>query len=155
MTTRSGTIPSLHALRALSILLVLLSHCFLHARPSGRTTAILLSMAANGTVGVSIFFVISGFLITTLLLEEQQRFGKIDLRDFYLRRVFRILPAFFTYLLTIALLAALGVLVVSGEQLWRALTFTMDYLPRKNWCVGHTWSLSVEEIVSVKLPVDA
>jgi len=145
MANQSKTIPSLYGLRAISILLVILSHCFLHARPHNLITKLLLAFAGNGTVGVSIFFVISGFLITILLLKERSRFGSIDIPDFYLRRVFRILPAFLLYIWAIAGLASAGILAIPSQQFWHALTFTMDYVPEKNWFLGHVWSLSVEE----------
>lgn len=145
MANQSKTIPSLYGLRAISILLVILSHCFLHARPHNLVTKLLLAFAGNGTVGVSIFFVISGFLITILLLKERSRFGSIDIPDFYLRRVFRILPAFLLYIWAIAGLASAGILAIPSQQFWHALTFTMDYVPEKNWFLGHVWSLSVEE----------
>ena len=145
MTSQSKTIPSLYGIRAISILLVVVSHCFLRTRGEGRAEKILLALAGNGTVGVSIFFVVSGFLITLLLLKERSHAGSVDLRDFYLRRVFRILPAFLIYIAVIAVLTLAGSLSVPWQQFWRALTFTMDYVPEKNWFLGHVWSLSVEE----------
>ena len=145
MTSTSTTIPSLYGLRAISILLVILSHCFLHARSNDPVSKLLLGLAGNGSVGVSIFFVISGFLITILLLKEQRPFGNINIPDFYLRRAFRILPAFLLYVMVIAVLASAGVLAVPSQQFWRALTLTMDYVPERNWFLGHIWSLSVEE----------
>jgi peptidoglycan/LPS O-acetylase OafA/YrhL len=145
MANQSKTIPSLYGLRAISILLVILSHCFLRARSHNLATKLLLALAGNGSVGVSIFFVISGFLITILLLKERSRFGSIDISDFYLRRVFRILPAFLLYIWATACLASAGVLAIPLQQFWHALTFTMDYVPEKNWFLGHVWSLSVEE----------
>ena len=145
MASQSKTIPSLYGLRAISILLVILSHCFLHARPHNLVTKILLALAGNGSIGISIFFVISGFLITIVLLKERFRFGSINIPDFYLRRVFRILPAFLLYILAIAALASAGILAIPSQQFWHALTFTMDYVPEKNWFLGHVWSLSVEE----------
>ena len=145
MASQSKIIPSLYGLRAISILLVILSHCFLHSRPHDLLTKLLLALSGNGSVGVSIFFVISGFLITILLLKERSRFGSIDITDFYLRRVFRILPAFVVYISVIAALTSAGILTVPSQQFWHALTFTMDYVPEKNWFLGHVWSLSVEE----------
>jgi peptidoglycan/LPS O-acetylase OafA/YrhL len=99
-----------------------------------------------GNLGVTVFFVISGFLITTLLLSEQAREHRIDLPAFYGRRAFRILPAATTYLLVLALLAAAPSRVRLGTLDWlHALTFTMNYHQHRAWVVGHLWSLSVEE----------
>ena len=145
MSNQSKTIPSLHGLRAISIVLVIVSHCFLHTRGQSAAAKALLALAGNGTVGVSIFFVVSGFLITLLLLRERCNAGQIDLSDFYLRRVFRILPAFVVYVAVVAVLTSAGVLSIPSQQFWHALTFTMDYVTEKNWFLGHVWSLSVEE----------
>lgn len=78
--------PELDGLRAISILLVLISHAGLgHIIPGG--------------LGVTVFFFVSGFLITSLLIEERERAGKIDLYKFYLRRFWRLLPPLFFFLI--------------------------------------------------------
>lgn len=90
-------IPSLDGLRAVAILLVFVAHAGLdHIVPGG--------------FGVTIFFFLSGYLITTLLRREFDRFGSIDLWQFYLRRVLRIWPAFYLVLLCGAALTLLHVL---------------------------------------------
>jgi len=96
-------------------------------------------------MGVTAFFVISGFLITTLLLEERRETGAIDLRAFYLRRTFRILPAYWVYLGVVAVLAAAGIVIASFGGFAHALSFTTDYVNPDSWVLNHTWSLSVEE----------
>lgn len=98
----------------------------------------------NGNRGVSVFFVISGFLITSLLLQEEQRCGKISLRDFYIRRAFRILPPFWVFLAGVVLFWKLGVFETSWGNLGVAFAFLRDYVGG-NWWTGHSWSLSVEE----------
>jgi peptidoglycan/LPS O-acetylase OafA/YrhL len=140
-------IPSLDGLRAVSILLVILSHCLYHVPVNGRLQFDALAVVAgSGATGVSVFFVISGFLITSLLIKEKERFGNISLRGFYLRRVFRILPAFYLYLAVVAALAWLGIIAADKYSFAKALTFTTDYGSRATtWVLGHTWSLSVEE----------
>src|SRR5690349_10898844 len=75
---RLGHVPALDGVRGIAILLVLAFHFF------GVT---------GGTTGVDVFFVLSGFLITTLLLEERAATGRVDLRAFYVRRARRLLPA--------------------------------------------------------------
>jgi peptidoglycan/LPS O-acetylase OafA/YrhL len=153
MSNIAKRVPSLDGLRALSVLLVITSHCFLRVRGHGVLSTWLLALAGNGTVGVSIFFVISGFLITMLLIKEEVRYGTICLKDFYIRRAFRILPAFLTYVGIIWLLSATGVFDVQPRQFVRALTFTMDYGSNGSWYLGHIWSLSVEEQFYLIWPV--
>lgn len=98
----------------------------------------------NGNRGVSVFFVISGFLITSLLLKEEQVTGKISIRDFYIRRVFRILPPFWVFLAVVALLWELGTIETSWASLGIAFAFLRDFV-RGDWWTGHSWSLSIEE----------
>jgi peptidoglycan/LPS O-acetylase OafA/YrhL len=95
-------------------------------------------------MGVMIFFALSGYLITTRLLDEHRKNGRISLRDFYLRRAFRILPPALTYLGVVTLLASLGVIVCSWSSISGALLFYINYLNEPGY-VGHFWSLSVEE----------
>ena len=82
-------IPSLDGLRALSIMLVLMSHT-LKAQAMGKSQ--FEGIRSYATVGVIMFFVISGFLITSLLLNEKNRRERIDIRRFYMRRILRIIP---------------------------------------------------------------
>src|ERR1700722_9087674 len=94
----SGRIPTLDGLRAVAILVVMLSH----ANHGDERIAQL------GHMGVLIFFALSGYLITTRLLAEYQSTGRVSLRDFYLRRAFRILPPAVTYLAILWLLTLTG-----------------------------------------------
>ena len=99
-----------------------------------------------GNNGVTIFFVISGFVIVRSLLQEEREFGGLSLKGFYARRTFRIVPPIVLYLSVILACAAFG-LVAVDPTIFRVLTFTCN-LPDAN-CGGilgaHTWSLSVEE----------
>ena len=100
-----GYIPALDGWRALSIGLVILHHS--QVRCSIPVLAPLLqSLSRAGEVGVELFFSISGLLICSRLLDEESRSGAISVKNFYLRRFFRILPAACFYLITLALLAA-------------------------------------------------
>ena len=150
-------IPSLDGLRAVSILLVLLSHSFKDVHPGqGLHHGLLAIVGACGANGVSVFFAISGFLITSLLIKERARFGKISLSGFYIRRAFRILPAFAAFILVMWILAHRGVISIDPHQFLYAITFTMDYMGHvgapNDWFLGHVWSLSVGGAV---LPVVA
>jgi len=141
----SRRIPSLDGLRALSIGLVLLEHL------SG-TTHFPLSLANVrqymgdvGSFGVRIFFIISGFLITSLLIEERKKTGRISLKDFYVRRAFRIFPAAYVFLGVVFLLSRFGAIQLLPGDLLAAATYTMNFhQPQSHWLV-HLWSLSVEE----------
>lgn len=119
--------PSLDGLRAISILLVITNH-------SG------FGIPYGGVFGVQIFFVISGYLITRLLQEEHAKYGSIELRAFYIRRCFRIVPAAFAFIAVAALLQPRV-----RAELPYALTYTMCYHLNGSYLLGHLWSLSVEE----------
>jgi peptidoglycan/LPS O-acetylase OafA/YrhL len=138
--TVKGRIPGLDGLRAVSILLVLAAHALgtKHLPYWPRSHML-------GDAGVRTFFVISGFLITTLLLRERAKTGGISLAGFYVRRVFRIFPAFYTYLGVIAILVAIGWIAVPTRDLIFAATYTMNFHADRAWWVGHLWSLAVEE----------
>jgi len=139
--TSAVRLPSLDGLRAISITLVILSHvAALHLTRSLEQ----LWRIDAGNLGVRTFFVISGFLITSLLLDERRTTGTVSLARFYLRRTCRIMPAFFVFLLAMALAAALGWQTLSGHSLLHAATYTSNYAVT-DWPVGHSWSLSVEE----------
>lgn len=106
-----------------------------------------------GTFGVRVFFVISGFLITAQLLAEHQTTATLSLRNFYRRRIFRILPVWACYVGVVVVLAALGAVALRQGDLLHALTFTMNYHPDRAWELGHLWSLSVEEQFYVGWPL--
>src|SRR6185503_4239118 len=136
-------IASLDGLRGISILMVLFGHLtgtrnFL-PREFGRITGDL------GNLGVRVFFIISGYLITSLLFHEIEKRGRVDLKGFYIRRVFRIFPAFYAYLAVIGAAAALGLVHLGRWDAVAAATYTVNYVPDRAWVVGHIWSLSVEE----------
>jgi peptidoglycan/LPS O-acetylase OafA/YrhL len=134
---QSDRIPTLDGLRAVAILIVIASHVF-HSNPK---------VAALGHMGVLIFFALSGYLITARLLVEYRSSGRISLRDFYLRRAFRILPPALVYLGVLALLSTLGLVICSGPAIRSALFFYTNYIDvgLNGWRAGHFWSLSVEE----------
>jgi peptidoglycan/LPS O-acetylase OafA/YrhL len=145
-------IPSLDGCRALSILLVILSHlcttpAFQAFDPYARF------MYHFGPFGVEVFFVISGFLITTLLLNEERRNGSVSIKEFYIRRAFRIWPVAYAYLLVVAVLAWNQVISVAPHHFFYAGTFLMNQVEETNWFTGHFWSLANEEQFYVIWPV--
>jgi peptidoglycan/LPS O-acetylase OafA/YrhL len=130
-----------------SIVLVLICHSTPALRRAGLPN--LANLVRESRIGVDVFFVISGFLITLLLLRESDREGSISLRGFYSRRALRILPALAAYLAFVAALALAGVVRTTGAD-WLAVstcTINWTWLFRHHppWQLGHLWSLSVEE----------
>src|SRR5712692_9378521 len=137
-------IPSLDGLRAISIAFVVLGHLTgTRHFPSSLDAAHVFAGP-----GVRVFFVISGLLTTTLLLKELDQTGRISITGFYLRRAFRIFPAFYTYLAAVALFG----LARPGE-LVRAATYTINYVEGRSWIVAHIWSLAVEEQFYILWPL--
>ncbi len=146
----------LDLLRLLAIMLVLGRHM----RPppatlSGGWSSILLSWQRGGWVGVDLFFVLSGFLISGLLFAESKSRGRLSIARFYTRRGWKIYPPFFA-LIAITMIVNL----IHGWPVvrWRVFTwplaselmFLQSYLPGL-W--NHTWSLAVEEHFYVLLPL--
>jgi len=136
----TASIPSLDGIRAIAVTLVFLAH-------SG------LEQHIPGGLGVTIFFVLSGFLITTLLRIEQARNGGISFSAFYLRRVLRLMPPLLLVVLGAVLLARFGVIggEVSGAGVLATLLYLGNYYVIANDFAGLpsglavVWSLAVEE----------
>lgn len=137
MALGNNRIPSLDGWRAVALGVVLCSH-LLHAMPQGLAREWLSLVTETAMTG---FFVLSGYLITGLLVREEERTGRMDLGRYFARRVLRIVPPYYAYLAAIAVLGAAD---------WRSLaagaSFTFGY---SSWSasplLGHTWSLSMEE----------
>ena len=132
----SGRIPCVDGYRAVAILAVIASH---QISGGGRVWAL-------GHMGVTIFFVISGFLITLLMLRERREFGEVSLAAFYKRRALRILPASIVFFIAVLLMQQIGIYSVSKGTWVRALTYTACFFNDFNSDVlSHMWSLAVEE----------
>ena len=138
-----GRIPGLDGLRAIAVIMVIMAHA---CQTTGFPKFDFLSLIApHGGLGVEIFFVISGFLITNLLLREIRRTQRISLKSFYVRRSLRIFPAYACLLLTVFVVAQLGFASVTSRDWLAAVTYTLNFVHRPAWEVGHGWSLSIEE----------
>ncbi|MGH3096643.1 MAG: acyltransferase family protein [Streptosporangiales bacterium] len=139
--------PDVEGLRGIAVVAVLLYHASL-------------PFVTGGYVGVDIFFVISGFLITGLLLREIEGTGTISIRGFYARRAKRLLPSFTVVLVAVAalswaLFSPVRRLIVAGDVIasgvyvinWRLVSRAIDYLAAgtQESPVQHFWSLAVEE----------
>ena len=140
---KAAWIPGLDGLRGLSIALVFAGH--LGGGRGFLPADVMRHFGDLANLGVRVFFVISGFLITGLLIRETEAKGRISLGEFYYRRAFRILPAFYTFLAAAAIAQALGVISLKSGDLVHAATFTTNYHHDRAWWLGHIWSLSVEE----------
>ena len=128
-------------LRAISVLMVILGHSVW----PGRTGKFFASIR-QGSLGVAIFFVISGFLITHLLLKELNRTETISLKRFYVHRAFRILPPFYVFLAVVGVRSLLHIEPVSLSNFACAGLYVWNYnLHFSDWILGHLWSLSLEE----------
>ena len=134
MSQTRGRLASLDGIRAFAVLAVMADHTGL-------------GFARAGYLGVDVFFVLSGYLITTILLDEQDRTGSISLRRFYGRRALRLYPAL---VLTCLLALILTPGRVPGASILVALTYLQDIaISTGGWHTGfglwHTWSLAIEE----------
>jgi peptidoglycan/LPS O-acetylase OafA/YrhL len=132
-------LASLDGLRGVAVLTVMFFHATLYRGP----------FPSGGFLGVDFFFVLSGFLITALLMQEWQRAGGVALGAFYARRALRLLPALFALIAVILLVP--GVFYQSSRP-WRAAGLAA--LHTTNWVMAfggnvgfldHTWSLTIEE----------
>jgi peptidoglycan/LPS O-acetylase OafA/YrhL len=138
-TSTHSRIPSLDGLRALSIALVLVAH-FSYSNGSPIRHSALMDVYAH--YGVRIFLVLSGYLITTLLRREQEQTGTINLRRFYVRRVYRLMPAAYLYLIVVTVVFRQS---LPHKYLVAAYLYLTSYALHSPWVLMHLWSLSVEE----------
>jgi peptidoglycan/LPS O-acetylase OafA/YrhL len=139
---------ALDGLRGISIILVILSHSLENFQLGGLASGIYF-----GKIGVYIFFVISGFLITTLLLKEKMKYGEVSLKGFYIRRSFRILPLVYLYLAVLFLLNIIYNLKITGFSFLMSSLFLKNLqLKNLDWYTNHLWSLAVEEQFYLIIP---
>jgi len=151
---RGQEIPALTGLRGIAIALVLVYHTNFDRLP-------------GGFLGVDLFFVLSGFLITTLLIEERNAKGRLGLRDFWLRRAKRLLPALIALLIALTIFIDIHAWIsgASSNPTWNPFYFRPSALSTlffsANWHaiwttdhsevfslhqpLAHTWSLAIEE----------
>lgn len=137
-------LPSLNGLRAVSIIIVLLFHLLRFTFDINLDIVFRIPIF-NGRFGVNVFFVVSGFIITTLLLEEERKIGEISFRNFYARRSLRIFPAYYFLLLVYLGLQLLSVIQIPLSAWVTALTYTKYLNYHIEYYTSHAWSLSVEE----------
>lgn len=149
----NGRMPSLDGWRAVSIIMVLAAHST-HTPGFSDAWGIkaCFPLLFDGNLGVRFFFVISGFLITYLLIQEHERNGKVSLWNFYIRRALRILPVYLAYLAVVAVLQCFTDLHQDPITWVGDMTFTTNFWPR-GIISGQLWSLSVEEQFYLLWPI--
>lgn len=141
--SKSIHLPGLNGLRALAALSVLWGHIYLPSMGdwgmAGRE--FILPVLADG---VTLFFVISGFLITYLLLNEQAKSGTVNIPKFYMRRILRIWPIYFVYMLVA--LTATGTWGEGGLGWYLLFAANVPFILSVGiWPIAHYWSIGVEE----------
>ncbi|HTR31823.1 MAG TPA: acyltransferase [Puia sp.] len=159
MSSKKIHFPALDSLRAIAMLLVFAAHL----EPAAETVGVRIAWSADGAIGaagLTLFFVLSGFLITYLLLAEQNDRQKIDTPHFYLRRILRIWPLYFLivaigqFLIPITGLFGLdSIYGTNAPDYWKASLYYLLFLPNLafifvspvNPMLGHTWSIGAEE----------
>ncbi len=146
--SRTGYLPSLDGWRAVAILSVIAVHDHAYV-VFGQSLRLLQNY---GSLGVVLFFAISGVLIPWRILEEETLTGSFHLKFFYIRRLLRIQPAALAYLALLAALTLAGLMEISWHHWAGALLMYENFLYRDdlaNWTygffTGHFWTLAVEE----------
>jgi peptidoglycan/LPS O-acetylase OafA/YrhL len=149
LDTSSARQPGLDLMRALAILWVMLWHMHFALRPGAWT-----GPGSYGWIGVDLFFVLSGYLIGSQLVRPYTRGARPSIPGFYLRRAFRVLPAYLTVLLFYFAIPIFRE-APGLSPAWQFLTFTenfrIDYL--HDQAFSHVWSLCVEEHFYLVLPL--
>ncbi|NOV03750.1 acyltransferase family protein [Paenibacillus planticolens] len=146
--------PGLDGIRALSVLAVIAYH-------------LNWGWASGGFLGVSVFFVLSGYLITDMLIEERKNKNRIDLKRFWIRRIRRLLPAMLSMIAAVAVFLVISnpsrLVSIQGD-IWSAVTYTSNWYNIFHHVsyfesfgppspLGHLWSLAIEEQFYVLWPL--
>lgn len=150
----AGHIPALDGIRGLAILLVMIQHLWIPLPETGLCSSWLNTLAGLGWTGVDLFFVLSGFLITGILIDAKGT--PHFFQNFYMRRILRIFPLYYGVLVVVFLivyhippLRSRGVEMMAQSQLWAWLygtnILTTFFPERSLYFLGHFWSLAVEE----------
>ncbi|QDE82933.1 acyltransferase family protein [Myxococcus xanthus] len=152
-------VKQVDGLRAIAIIWVFILHCIwcigmfiprdaLMAVVNEHATHPLFTFFIRGDLGVDLFFVISGFLISGMLVRELETRGEINLLQFYSRRLLRLMPAYVVVLLLFCLL--------SGENwrfAWANLLYVNNFIPTAQQCMKWAWSLAIEEQFYLLFPL--
>jgi peptidoglycan/LPS O-acetylase OafA/YrhL len=149
-TRRAEAHAHVDGMRALAVLWVIAYHTFAFVgRPLRHSAREPLFRVVNrGLLGVDVFFVLSGFLIGSMLLREHAAGGRISFRRFYFRRAMRILPAYYFSLVLYG-----AVIGKNMDTVWANLLFVNNFIPDARQCMSWAWSLAIEEQFYIVFPV--
>jgi peptidoglycan/LPS O-acetylase OafA/YrhL len=145
--SREKYLPTLDGWRGIAVSGVILYHA---REEFSHSNSLAVRLAGHCYLGVDIFFAISGFLICGLLLREYEKTGDINVRRFYIRRFFRILPPYYVSLAAICAAGAFLALPLNFSHIPSCLFFYRNYLPlgmdeHGGFYTAHYWTLALEE----------
>lgn len=150
-------IKGFDGIRAICAMMVLYSHSALSEThiPTSEFWRKMYHAGLSGGTGVMIFFVLSGYLISQLLEQEILQTGKINYRNFLIRRVLRLLPVYLFFLVVISTFVFFDLFEIRVIALMAALTYTYNFMPATfgSGYTNHLWSLSVEEQFYLLFPL--
>ena len=146
-------LDALDGWRAVAVSLVIVHHLVGYSALKSKVPAGIGFLEKYGFLGVYIFFVISGYVICSVLRQEYEHNDHISLGAFYVRRCFRILPPLWLFLLAIVALNYSGAILTPPRDTLRAATFVSNFMPASSWNVYHTWSLAFEEQFYIVFPI--
>jgi peptidoglycan/LPS O-acetylase OafA/YrhL len=147
-TKAAGRDRLIDGYRGVAVLCVVSAHCLAYRfhLPGAVGFQVTKLSVPFAEMGVQLFFVISGYIITTLLVNEESKTGRISIPAFYIRRFFRILPPLFAYFAGLLVLRSAGSIAFDPWTIRNSALFTCNTgLTTCPWWVTHTWSLAVEE----------
>lgn len=145
---QTAYIKGYDGLRAFSILLVVLNHLGMDEWwPQTEFFNTRFFQLFSGNAGVNIFFTLSGFLITMILIREKDVKGKINFKHFFIRRFLRLLPPLIIFYVMVVVLMATGFLNAEYKGLLISIVYLYNFVPELYYIpeLGHTWSLALEE----------
>jgi peptidoglycan/LPS O-acetylase OafA/YrhL len=141
-------IKGFNAIRAFSVLLVVLTHLDLSEWiPNTDFVMMRVWPMMSGEFGVLMFFVLSGFLITKILLHEKDKFGFISLKKFYIRRFLRLFPPLILFFILLGIAYWNGLMQDAVLSIGYGIFYVYNFVPKSLYFpeMGHLWSLGVEE----------
>lgn len=141
-------IKGFNALRAFSVFLVVITHLdFSVLFPNTDFFMLRVWPMISGSFGVQIFFVLSGFLITRILLHEKQKKQSISIKNFFIKRVLRLFPPLIIFFILIGIANLFGYILNAKESLLYGVFYIYNFVPKAIYLseMGHLWSLGVEE----------
>jgi peptidoglycan/LPS O-acetylase OafA/YrhL len=144
-------LSALDGLRGICILAVMFGH--LSGTGGFPVTARTGSVLAFGSLALLVFFVLSGYLITGIILRERERTGSVRLGRFFARRTLRMAPPYLAAVAGLAALTATGWYTLNAGDVLHAITYTSNYHEDRAWPIAHTWSASAQEQFYVLWPL--